>query len=47
MARQYLVALLRTFQGNITAAAERAGIERESLHRLLKKHSIDPGPYRA
>jgi DNA-binding NtrC family response regulator len=38
--RQYLVALLKEFGGNVTAAAERAGMERESLHRLLKRYGV-------
>jgi two-component system response regulator AtoC len=38
--REYLVALLAEFGGNVTRAAERAGLERESLHRLLRKHGI-------
>jgi two-component system response regulator AtoC len=38
--RDYLVALLTEFQGNVTRAAERAGLERESLHRLLKRHGL-------
>ena len=38
--REYLVELVREFKGNITQAAERAGIERESLHRLLKRYGI-------
>jgi two-component system, NtrC family, response regulator AtoC len=38
--REYLVALLTEFQGNVTRAAERAGLERESLHRLLRKHGL-------
>jgi two-component system response regulator AtoC len=38
--REYLVALLAEFDGNVTRAAERAGLERESLHRLLRKHGI-------
>ncbi len=38
--REYLTALLRDFEGNVTRAAEHAGIERESLHRLLKRYSI-------
>ena len=35
--RDYLVALMRDVAGNVTRAAERAGMERESLHRLLKR----------
>jgi two-component system response regulator AtoC len=38
--RDYLVALMKEFQGNVTHAAERAGMERESLHRLLKRHGL-------
>jgi two-component system response regulator HydG len=39
-AREYLVALMRELGGNVTAAAERAGVERETLHRLLKRYAI-------
>jgi DNA-binding NtrC family response regulator len=38
--REYLVALLTEFGGNVTRAAERAGMERETLHRLLKRHGL-------
>jgi two-component system response regulator HydG len=38
--RDYLVALMREFGGNVTRAAERAGMERESLHRLLKRYGV-------
>jgi two-component system response regulator AtoC len=38
--REYLVALLTEFGGNVTRAAERAGMERESLHRLLRRHGL-------
>ncbi len=40
VSRDYLVALLREFRGNVTQAAARAGMERESLHRLLKRHGL-------
>ena len=40
VSRQYLTALLTEFHGNVTRAAARAGLERESLHRLLKKHGL-------
>ncbi len=40
VSREYLVALMREFGGNVTRAAERAGVERESLHRLLKRYGI-------
>jgi len=38
--RDYLVAVMKDVAGNVTQAAERAGIERESMHRLLKKHGV-------
>lgn len=44
--RSYLVALMREFEGNVTAAAERAGMERESLHRLLRGHGLRPDDFR-
>jgi DNA-binding NtrC family response regulator len=40
VSREYLLALLQEFQGNVTKAAARAGMERESLHRLLKRHGL-------
>ncbi len=45
--RDYLVALLREFGGNVTRAAERAGMERESLHRLLRKHGLRSDDFKA
>lgn len=44
--RDYLDALLRRHGGNVTRAAEQAGIERESLHRLLRRHGLDAAGYR-
>jgi two-component system response regulator AtoC len=38
--RDYLVAVLKDVQGNVTHAADRAGVERESMHRLLKRFGI-------
>lgn len=46
MARQYLTTLLRAQGGNVSAAAKQAGVERESLHRLLRKLGIDPAKFR-
>ena len=40
VSRDYLLALMREFYGNVTRAAERAGMERESLHRLLKRYGV-------
>ncbi len=44
--RNYLVELMRSFQGNVTQAAIQAGVERESLHRLLKKNGVSPQAFR-
>jgi DNA-binding NtrC family response regulator len=40
ISREYLSVLMHEFDGNVTRAAERAGIERESLHRLLKRYGV-------
>jgi transcriptional regulator of acetoin/glycerol metabolism len=45
--RTYLIALLERLHGNVTRAAAEAGMERESLHRALRSHGIDPARYRA
>jgi DNA-binding NtrC family response regulator len=44
--REYLVALMRAFSGRVTPAAEQAGIERESLHRLLRRYGVRAEDYR-
>jgi DNA-binding NtrC family response regulator len=44
--RDYLAALLKAFGGNVSRAAERAGLERESLHRLLRRFGIQAGTFR-
>ena len=38
--RDYLLDLLRRNDLNVSKAARSAGIHRQSLHRLLKKHGI-------
>jgi DNA-binding NtrC family response regulator len=45
--RDYLVALLAAVSGNVTQAAERAGVERETFHRLLKRHGIRAEDFRS
>ena len=45
--RDYLVALLAAVGGNVTQAAERAGVERETFHRLLKRHGIRAEDFRS
>jgi two-component system response regulator HydG len=46
MARGYLEAVLRRFDGQIADAAAHAGVERESFYRLLRKYGIDAGAFR-
>ncbi len=38
--REYLITLMRELGGNVTDAARRASMERESLHRLLKRYGV-------
>ncbi len=38
--KEYLLDLLRRHRFNVSAAARTAGIHRQSLHRLLRKHEI-------
>lgn len=47
MARDYLEAVLRRFDGQIAEAAAHAGVERESFYRLLRKHGVDAAAFRA
>ena len=42
----YLTALLARHGGNVAQAAEQAKMARESLHRLLRRHAIDPARFR-
>ncbi len=44
--REYLLALMRLHRGSVTRAADQADIERESLHRLLKRHRIRADDFR-
>ncbi len=45
--KQYLSRLLRETGGNVSLAARRAGKERRSLGKLLKKHGIERSRYAA
>ncbi len=38
--REYLVDLMTDVGGSVTRAAKRAKLERESLHRLLKRYGL-------
>lgn len=40
VSHQYIPALLRICDGNVTRAADLAGLERESLHRLMRRYGI-------
>lgn len=44
--RQYLVQLLAATNGNMTQAAELADRNRSDLHKLVKRHSINPADFR-
>ncbi len=46
LTREYLVGLLRVHEGSVTHAARHAGMERESLHRLLRRFGVHAGEYR-
>ena len=39
--RDFVMHLVRTFDGNVSKAAREAGIDRVYLHKLIKKHGID------
>jgi len=43
---QYIMALLRESGGNISKAAEIAGIQRQYLHRLMKEAGIEAEPFK-
>ena len=45
--RRYLEALLTKHRGNVTNAAAQAGLERESFHRLLRRHDVRAEGFRA
>jgi DNA-binding NtrC family response regulator len=44
--RDYLVTLMSEFHGNVTAAAHKAAVTRESLHRLLRKYGVHSGEFK-
>ncbi len=44
--RDYLVELLRACQGNVTRAAQRARVERESFHRLMRRFHLRAEDFR-
>ncbi|MEK6874648.1 MAG: helix-turn-helix domain-containing protein [Nanoarchaeota archaeon] len=44
--KQYILKVLRAHFGNVSAAANSAGIDRRSIHRLIKKYHIDLDQFR-
>jgi hypothetical protein len=44
--RRYLLGLMHRHRGSVTDAARGAGIVRESLHRLLRRHGVDADMFR-
>ena len=44
--RRYLEAVLRRFHGDVSTAAEHAGIERESFYRLLRRAGLSAEDFR-
>ena len=39
---KYARLLLKAHQGNVSAAARQAGIDRMSLHKILSRYDLDP-----
>lgn len=44
--RDYLINLLQENAGNVARSARHAGMSRQGLHKLLKKHGVDADQYR-
>jgi DNA-binding NtrC family response regulator len=44
--RDYLITLLEKNSGNVSQSAVEAGMSRQGLHKLLKKHGVDARDYR-
>ncbi len=42
----YLTKALQESKGNVTMAAKKCGLERQSLQRLLRKYKVDPSGFR-
>ena len=45
--QEIVPALMEEFEGNVTKACEAADMERESLHRALKRHGVSPESFRS
>ncbi len=44
--KEYLLYLLKKYNGNVTKMSVEAGMTRRNIHRLLNQHEIDPGKWR-
>ncbi|MFH5804706.1 sigma-54-dependent transcriptional regulator [Alienimonas sp. DA493] len=44
--RQYLLHLLREHAGNVSAAAQHAGLSRQGLHKIIRQHDLDVSQFR-
>lgn len=44
--RKYLIRLLKEHAGNVARSAIHAGLSRQGLHKLLRKHAIDAAEFR-
>lgn len=44
--RRYLLGLMERHRGSVTEASLTAGLARESLHRQLRRHDVDPDAFR-
>jgi len=44
--KKYLFFLLKKHNGNVTKIAQEANMTRRNIHRMLKKHSLDPNSWR-
>jgi two-component system response regulator HydG len=44
--REYIASLLERNKGNVARSAREAGLSRQGLHKLLKKHGLDANQYR-
>jgi two-component system response regulator HydG len=44
--REYLASLLRENSGNVAGSARQAGMSRQGMHKLLKKHGLDAADFR-
>ena len=45
--REYLLGALKKTTGNVTAAADKSGLERQAFQRLMRRYGITSGEFRA